>query len=276
MSGDWNQWPLAHVLQEHPDLFEVDHGPTRNDRKIDRTLVNFPRSVTESDTLPPLDDGQGWVSDHLVSYFKAAIKKSRQPLVRYKYRHYTDEGAAKFQAWISSKDFSSVLEKQDPNEQLSDFLGSLEGAMNVCFPYKTTVRRERDPPWINRYVLAIIRKRRKVYHREGRSTKWKELMKPVRRLVRKRARKYWDHQKRTLLKPDAMRAFFKNAKAYSSREKPSGFNVTSLFDNSVSEAQVAERLADHFNGISSEFQGLDLRMFLPPTAAPFPLFFQTN
>ena len=122
------------------------------------------------------------MSDHLVSYFKAAIKKARQPLVRYKYQHYTDKGAAKFQAWISLRDFSSMLEKQDPNEQLSDFLGSLEGAMNVCFPYKTTVRRERDPPWINRYVRAIIRKRRKVYHRESRSTKWKELMKQVRRL----------------------------------------------------------------------------------------------
>ena len=257
VSGDWNQWPVTHVIQEHPDLTEVVHGPTRNGRKIDRTLVNFARSITESDTLPPLDDGLGRESDHLVSYFKAAIEKPREPLVKYRYRHYTEEGATKFQSWISAKDFSSVLGKLDPNDQLSDFLGSLESAMDVCFPYKTTVRRERDPPWINRHVRAVIRKRRKVYHREGRSPRWKELMKRVRKLVRKRARKYWDHQKKTLLKPDAARAFFKNAKAYSSREKPSNFNVRALFPNNLSETQVAERLADHFNGISSEFRGLD-------------------
>ena len=257
VSGDWNQWPVDHVVQEHPDLAEVEHGPTRGDRKIDRTLVNFARSITESDTLPPLDDGQGRESDHLVSFFKAAIARPKEPLVRYRYRHYTDEGAAKFQAWISSKDFSSVLQKLDPNEQLGDFLGSLESSMDMCFPYKTTVRRERDPPWINRHVRTMIKKRRKVYHREGRSPRWKDLMKRVRKLVKKRARKYWDHQKRTLLKPDAARAFFKNAKAYSSREKPANFNVTSLFSSNLSEAQVAERLADHFNGISSEFQGLD-------------------
>lgn len=51
--------------------------------------------------------------------------------------------------------------------------------MNLCFLFRTTVRRESDPPWINRHVRALIRKRRKVYHREGRSFAWKGLMKKV-------------------------------------------------------------------------------------------------
>ena len=53
IAGDWNQWNVKRVLDEHPDLAEVDHGPTRGDRKIDKFLVNFPRSITESDVLPP-------------------------------------------------------------------------------------------------------------------------------------------------------------------------------------------------------------------------------
>ena len=73
------------------------------------------------------------------------------------------------------------------------------------------------------------------YHREGRSIAWKQLMKKVRKLVKKRAKNYWKHQKR----PDALRAFFKNAKAYGSREKPPAFNVASLFDGSLSNKQVA-------------------------------------
>lgn len=35
VGGDWNQWPLKPVTDNHPDLVEVDHGPTRADRKID-------------------------------------------------------------------------------------------------------------------------------------------------------------------------------------------------------------------------------------------------
>ena len=59
VGGDWNQWDLQPILNDHPDMAEVDHGPTRGNRKIDRFLVNFPRSVVESDVLPPLDDGLG-------------------------------------------------------------------------------------------------------------------------------------------------------------------------------------------------------------------------
>ena len=129
--------------------------------------------------------------------------------------------------------------------------------MDSFFPYKTTVRRERDPPWISPYIRQMIKKRRKVYHREGRSKKWKLMMQKVRDLVRNRAAKYWEHQKRDLLKNDASRVFFKNVKAYSSKEKPAQFDVRTLFDPGLGDQAVAERLADHFNGISCEFEGLD-------------------
>ena len=128
--------------------------------------------------------------------------------------------------------------------------------MDLFFPFRTTVRRARDPPWINPYIRTMVNKRRKVYHREGRSTKWKSLMKKVRKLVRKRAKNYWDHQRRNLLQKDASRVFFKNVKAHSSKERPPQFDVRSLSEAGLTHAQVAERLAGHFNGISLEFDGL--------------------
>ena len=60
-----------------------------------------------------------------------------------------------------------------------------------------------------------------------------------------------------MLQGDANRLFFKNIKAYKSREKPPNFDVRSLFQSSMTDGQVAEKLADHFNGISLEFDGLD-------------------
>ena len=76
------------------------------------------------------------------------------------------------------------------------------------FSLQNTTRREKDPPWINPHVRALIRKRRRIYHREGRSPSWKSLMKKIRKLVKKRAARYWDHQKKNLLQADAGRAFF--------------------------------------------------------------------
>lgn len=85
--------------------------------------------------------------------------------------------------------------------------------MDISFPYKTTVKRVNDPPWINPYIRTLVKNLRKIYHREGRSGRWKALMKKVRKLVKKRARNYWNHQKRNLLQKDESRVFFKNVKA---------------------------------------------------------------
>ena len=257
VAGDWNQWDVSRVLDDHPDLSEVDHGPTRGGRKIDKFLVNFARSVVESDVLPPLDDGYGRLSDHSIAYFKTELRIIPDKKVSYRYRHYTEAGAQSFQAWVSGHSFDRVLSALNVNDKVQVFLSDLEAKMDAFFPFKTTVRRERDPPWINPHVKALIRKRRRVYHKEGRSFRWKALLKKVRQLVKKRARSYWDHQKKNLLSPDAGRTFFKNVKSYNCKERPPQFDVRSLFPAGLGDQAIAERLADHFNGISSEFEGLD-------------------
>ena len=257
VAGDWNQWPLEVVRDDHPDLHEVDHGPTRGDRKIDRFLVNFSRSIRLSDTLCPLDDGQGRESNHRVAFSRAALTAPKDKIISYRYRHYTETGARSFQEWIGGESFGEVFSAGNVNDQLAALMTTLEVGMNRFFPYKTTTRREKDPPWINWKVKWLVKKRRAIYHREGRSHVWKALMKKSRKLVRDRAAKYWEGQKRNLLKPDADRSFYKNVKAYDSKEKPAPFNVRKIFPEAKDDAEVAEKLADHFNGISSEFAGLD-------------------
>ena len=115
---------------------EVEHGPTRGTRKIDRLMTNFPRSIVESDTLLPLDDGQGRVSDHRISYFKSALQVPVEKTVKYKYRHYTDDGARCFQSWIAEHSFIEVYREQDVNEQLSAFLNTMEKKWTSSFPSK--------------------------------------------------------------------------------------------------------------------------------------------
>lgn len=68
--------------------------------------------------------------------------------------------------------------------------------------------------------------------------------------------KFLELQKKNLTSGDASRNFFKLVKNYSSREKPPDFDVRDLYPGKQ-DVEVAESLADHFNSISSEFNGLD-------------------
>ena len=81
------------------------------------------------------------------------------------------------------------------------------------------------------------------------------MKKACRDLYNKRASVYMEEQKKVLTAPDASRAFFKNVKAYQSREKPPQFDIRDLYPQENDDS-IALKLADHFNAISSEFEGL--------------------
>ena len=127
--------------------------------------------------------------------------------------------------------------------------------MDKHFKFKTVSRNENDPPWMNEKIRRMIRKRRKVYDREGRSRKWKEMKAASDALCRKRCAAFVEKQKETLASSDASRAFFRNVKSFDSKEKPVVFDVREIFPG-LDDLPVAEALADHFNAISNEFNGL--------------------
>ena len=77
-----------------------------------------------------------------------------------------------------------------------------------------------------------------------------KLKKATKRLLKKRMWIYQDNQRLVLLAGDGDRSFFKNVKAYMTKEKQKPFSVSSLFPGK-SDAEAAEILALHFNKISS-------------------------
>ena len=255
IAGDFNHWGMSDLLDEHPDLKEIDYGATRNGRAIDRTFVNFGRSVKESRTLEPLESEEGNVSDHRIAYARAEFPKPESDTVSYSYQEYSEAGARRFLELVEEKDWTFVEEIQGVDAKVEAMQASLQATMDECFPIKTTVRRKDDPPWINDKIIRMIKMRRKIYDREGRSKRWKKLKKKTAKLTRNRAQIYFKKQKDIMTAPDAARSFFKNAKAYNSREKPPDFDVRNLYPGK-DDSEVSELLAGHFNAISSEFKGL--------------------
>ena len=255
VAGDYNQWPVQDIIEEHPNLTEVNHGPTQGDKSIDRTMVNFGRSVVESKSLRPLETGEGSASDHRIAWLKAEFKVVKPKTISFSYRVFTEKGATSFLADLSTTDWSSVYRANSSDDKVIEFQAILDSLMAKNFEWKTTVRVADDPPWMNDKIRRLIKKRRKIYDREGRSARWKRLKKKSDELRRKRAELYMVKQKEILTTPDACRSFFKNVKAYKARDKPPEFDVRDLYPD-TEDREVAEKLATHFNKISSEFSGL--------------------
>lgn len=128
--------------------------------------------------------------------------------------------------------------------------------MDNFFPTKTTVRNEKDTPWINKTVKRLARKKRKVWEKEGRSANWRNLDKQSRELRERRANVYMKSQRQDFLGTDAAKNFYKNVRAYESKEKPPNFNPRDLFPGETDKG-ASEKLADHFTQISNEFSGVD-------------------
>ena len=269
VSGDFNQWPAQEISEEHADLREMEHGATRKGRKIDRSFANFARSVKETRILRPLETEDGRVSDHDIVYVRAEFLREKDEIITYTYRPYTNEGAEKFLEEIARVDWSAVFMAGTTTSKVLEMQKTLDHLMNACFPMKTTTRRAEDPPWMNARIRKMIKQRRSIYDREGRSKAWRTLKRKSDRLYKKRARKYMETQKRVLTSGDASRSFYKNVKAYQSREKPPNFDVRDLYPG-LRDPEVAEELASHFNSISNEFEGLSSP--IPTTySSPLPL-----
>ena len=221
--------------------------------------------------LPPLEsDDSERQSDHLIAFVEVELpRREAYELLRYTYRLYTEEGAKSFAKWITFHDWGEILRAEGSNRKADLYQKHLDLAMDTFFPYVTTVRKSTDPPWINARVLKRIKQRKAVYRREGRSAAWKRLKKVTVTLIARRRRMYMDTQRDVLLQEDSERCFFKNIKSYGSKEKPKQFDVRALTPN-FSDKECAEKLADHFNAISQEFQPLEPSQIPRTFSEPLP------
>ena len=260
VAGDFNQWKIDEALQDFPDLREEQVGPTRKDRTIDRIFTNFGRSIVESGTVPPLEPEpgyQGAKSDHRIAFAKAFLPRNRTfEWISYQYRYYSPEAVDEFGRWLAGKDWVDVATAPGSNSKANIYQAEITDALEGIFPLITVRKKSTDCPWVNNRIRRLIAKRKGVYRREGRSGKWRRLKKLSEELIRTRRATYLDSQKCSLLVDDARRNFFRNVKAFKSKERPRPFDPMDLFPGK-SEAEVAAELAAYFNRISSEFHPLE-------------------
>ena len=203
-----------------------------------------------------METEEGNRSDHLVAYFTASFEASPQKKVTYSYRAFTPEGADKFFEMLARLTWEDVFSAKGSDAKAKAYQSKMDALMDKCFQWRTTTRSKDKEPWVDDFIKTLWKRRCKVYDRDGRSLLWRTLSRKASKRYSKRMAKFLELQKRNLTSGDASRKFFKQVWTYSSREKPPDFDVRDLFPGKP-DLEVAENLADHFNSISSEFDGLN-------------------
>lgn len=259
VAGDFNQWGIEDYLADYPDLVEVETGPTRNQRRIDRVFLNWDVasfSCHEPLQTEPDDEGNVNYSDHRVQLVETTIPaRDGQEWVKYSYRPFSQTAADNFKAKLSSVSWQTVNWACGSNNKQKEMQRILDDLMDEFFPWKTVRKKEDDLPWLNDTARKKIKKKKAVYKDEGKSDRWEAIRLDLETYLERRREKYLENQRSQILGPLARANFHKNVRNYKSFEKPKEFNIRELRPDS-NDQEIADEAAEYFNRISKEFSPL--------------------
>ena len=153
---------------------------------------------------------------------------------------HSQEGEKEFGDWLVNHRLQGALSAESSNDKTNLYQSQLQEAIDRCYPITTMRRKSSDPPWINGSVRHKIMKRKRLYKIEGRSDRWKAMKKAIEELIRKRRDTYRTVQLENFTDKDAQRSFFKNIKAYQTRDRPKPFDVRTLCPGRTDQ-EVSER-----------------------------------
>ena len=137
------------------------------------------------------------------------------------------------------QDWADVLNAVGSNTKAKAYQDTVDTAMDTFFPLKTTHRKSSDPPWLNKATLEKIKRRNRIYVKEGKSPLWHSMKANIEEIIKSRKSAFMIKKREQLTASDANRSFFRLVKSFSTPETPQNFDVRSLLPGST-DRQVAE------------------------------------
>ena len=209
--------------------------------------------------LPPLDpdpDTNGSPSDHLIVVMRPVDTVNNKPGRTFRevnVRPLPSSGLAKFRAWIQNQDWAQVL-----NSQLIDTKAEILHAMvlnkldEYCPEKKRKISSD-DQPWFTEQLKRLDRRKRREFHKNRRSKRYKNLQKLFDKKISQEKRKF-----KAKMIDDVMTA--RDSQWYSKLKRITNYGQTKSdlvqVDeiSHLSDKEQAEAIADSFSAISNEYE----------------------
>ena len=127
------------ALRDFPDVYELQVGPTRGDRAIDRIFSNIVSSA--AGTLPPLETdrdpetGRKKLSDHRIAYGTLVMERApKTEYLTYSYRYYNPESENLFGQWLAGMSWGDLIASGDSNTRANIYQQEMNDALERFFP----------------------------------------------------------------------------------------------------------------------------------------------
>ena len=266
LGGDKNNLNISVLLSGIPRLRQIVTQNTHKNKILDVILTNLHSMYTVPVIVPPVpadDPSHGVPSDHAtpVAYPRSGcnIAQSREYITRIS-RPLPESGIREFGQWITSEDWSCILESESPSQQVSAFEKLLQFKLNTILPQKSMkFCKNFDKPFYTSDLKKLDRALKREYRKHQKSDKYVRLKSDYDRKYYQAANAYMEKNVRSLMQDNPAKAHI-NLKKLAAQPgdctDEGTFTLVSHQDQNLSSEEAMKKIIQHFSSISQEFDPL--------------------
>ena len=201
-----------------------------------------------------METNDGKRSDHNVLLYESKLEcVDRYTWLEYYTRRRTKEADLAFDKKFRQLQWK--LPSQGANEAAEKLVDTIEKLMDEYYPLKLIRVKSTDDPWIDDDTRRNIRRRKRIFKKEGRSSRWKDAKKTTDLMIKRRKTKYYNKYTNQAKESNDPSLYYKIIGRLKDKERPPVFDISSLRPNNMSK-ETGEELADFFTTISNSFEPL--------------------
>jgi hypothetical protein len=276
IGGDFNHLDTTEILDSYGALQQIISVPTRKSATLEILLTDLHTLYHPPTTLPPLQvdaNKKGKDSDHNVvlfaplqnvNYKKDRVKKT------IRIRPVLDSQVWKFERDLANHPWQELLANQTADNQAEVFHTFLRNKLDLYFPEKTVKISTLDKKWFSPALKQLHRKLQRAFHKNRGGLKHRKLKAKFKKMKRNSIQDFYKDFVSDLktTNPGKWYAMAKRIGAVDQMNEGQ-VNVESL--SHLSNAEAAQKIAEHFAAISNEYCPVDnskLPCFLPALPPP--------
>ena len=178
-----NDLELDAILSLDPNFSQIVKKWTRMDPPavLDPIIMTLSRYYQDPLCLDPLDadpDKNGVPSDHRIVITRPISTINNKPIRnirKVKVRPIPQSGIILFREWLIDQSWEALYQAESAHTKAQIFQNMLVSKLDEIFPEKTRKISSDDQPWVTFKLKKLDRARKRIFHKERRSEKWKKL-----------------------------------------------------------------------------------------------------
>ena len=262
IAGDTNDLRLDSILSLSPNFRQIVQGWTRMNPPalLDPILTTLSSYYQVPECLDPLDpdpDKNGKKSDHRIVVAKPVNvinNRSARTFREVKVRPFPKSGMLKMKDWFIEQTWEEVFKAEAAHDKANIFQSMLLKILDDIFPEKIRRISSDDQPWITHRLKMLDRRRKRIFHRERSSVKWKQLNKMFKQEVNSAKAQFY---KKTVadLKNKSPGQWYSVLKRITSRDQRNEqINIDEI--SHLPDQEQAEIIAEKFSSIQNQYDPL--------------------